>query len=167
MFFLVFSCGPLRTSSSQQGNFVQTMFQVFLLNFPSVFFPCVVGLNPVFRQIGLSRITREMNKVADELAGRALQHNHAGMWIHKGFHDSCKVGVVQMSDAGIIRTIQQKTDLVCVAFATSSCIPLALGSGTCERCRMCVLWYSVSRSCILSHPSLFQACRPSFCFYFD
>ena len=70
-----------------------------------------------------------MNKVADELAGRALQHNHAGMWMHKGVHDSCKVGVVQMSDAGRIRTIQQNTDYVWAAFPTSSCIPLALDLG--------------------------------------
>ena len=52
-----------------------------------------------------------MNKVADELAGRALQHNHVGMWIHEGVHDFCKVGVVQMSHAGRIRAVQHKLTL--------------------------------------------------------
>ena len=65
----------------------------------------------MFRQIGPYRRTRDMNKVADELARRALQHNRAGMWIHKGVHDSCKVGVVQMSDAGRNRAVQQKLTL--------------------------------------------------------
>ena len=46
------------------------------LYFPSVFCPCFVGWNPVFRQIGPFRIMREMNKVEDELAGRALHQNH-------------------------------------------------------------------------------------------
>ena len=38
------------------------------------------------------------------------------MWIHTGVHDSCKVGVVQMSDAGRVRAVQQTLTLFGLRF---------------------------------------------------
>ena len=60
-FVSVFSCGPLRTSSSQQGNFVLTIFQVLSLKFSFGFLSMCRWMEP-----GLSPDWTFSNNARDE-----------------------------------------------------------------------------------------------------